>query len=123
MGALGSSGTSTLFEAGGFCGCLTAGWSSDRLFGAKRGPVCILYALGILVSIFLFWMVPAGYVVFDWITIFMMGFAVFGPQMLIGMCASELCHKRAAATANGFVGWIAYIGACCVRISDGIGHR
>lgn len=110
-GALGSSGTSSLFEAGGFCGCLIAGWSSDRLFKAKRGPVCILFALGILCSIFLFWMVPPGYIILDWITIFFMGLTVFGPQMLIGIFASEICHKKAAATANGFVGWVAYIGA------------
>lgn len=110
-GALGSSGTASLFEAGGFCGCLTAGWSSDRIFGAKRGPVCILFALGIFLSVFLFWMVPAGHLMLDWITIFLMGFTIFGPQMLIGIFASELCHKKAAATANGFVGWIAYIGA------------
>lgn len=110
-GALGSSGTSSLFEAGGFCGCLAAGWSSDRLFNAKRGPVCVLFSVGILISLLLFWMVPAGFIFLDWITIFLMGFTVFGPQMLIGMSASELCNKRAAATANGFVGWIAYIGA------------
>ena len=47
----------------------------------------------------------------DWMTIFLMGFMVYGPQMLIGIAASEICDKRAAATANGFVGWIAYIGA------------
>lgn len=110
-GALGSSGTSSLFEAGGFCGCLIAGWSSDRFFGARRGPVCVLFAIGIICSILLFWTVPPGYYVFDWISIFLMGFTVFGPQMLIGIAASELCHKRSAATANGFVGWIAYIGA------------
>jgi MFS transporter, OPA family, sugar phosphate sensor protein UhpC len=110
-GALGSSGTSSLFEAGGFCGCLVAGWSSDRLFNAKRGPVCVLFSLGIFASLLLFWMVPVGYLFLDWITIFLMGFTVFGPQMLVGMYASELCHKRAAATANGFVGWIAYLGA------------
>lgn len=109
--ALGSSGSSSLFEAGGFFGCLAAGWSSDRLFNAKRGPVCVLFALLIFLSLFLFWIVPAGFVFFDWMTIFFMGFSVFGPQMLIGMCASEICNKRAAATANGFVGWIAYIGA------------
>lgn len=108
---LASSGTSSLFEAGGFCGCLFAGWSSDKFFKAKRGPVCVLFALGILCSICLFWAVPADYAVLDSVTIFLMGFAVFGPQMLIGICASELCHKKAAATANGFVGWIAYIGA------------
>ncbi|MEI8125137.1 MAG: MFS transporter [Parachlamydiaceae bacterium] len=110
-GALGSSGTSSLFEAGGFFGCLSAGWMSDRLFGAQRGPVCVLFAVGILSSILLFWVVPPGYVALDWISIFLMGFTVFGPQMLIGIYASELCHKKAAATANGFVGWIAYIGA------------
>lgn len=110
-GALGSSGTSSLFEAGGFCGCLAAGWSSDRFFGAQRGPVCVLFAAGILCSVFIFWIVPQGFLVLDWIAIFLMGFMVFGPQMLIGMYASELCHKRAAATANGFVGWVAYLGA------------
>ncbi|MBA3721322.1 MAG: MFS transporter [Parachlamydiaceae bacterium] len=119
-GALGSSGTSSLFEAGGFCGCLAAGWSSDRLFGAKRGPVCVLFAVGILCSIFLFWIVPAGYIVLDWITIYLMGFAVFGPQMLVGICASELCHKKAAATANGFVGWVAYIGAAVAGYPMGL---
>ena len=30
---------------------------------------------------------------------------------LIGIAAVELAHKKAAATANGFVGWIAYLGA------------
>lgn len=119
-GVLGSSGTSSLFEAGGFFGCLTAGWSSDRLFKAKRGPVCLLFAAGILGSTLLFWLVPPGYIYLDWITIFLMGFAVYGPQMLIGVYASELCHKKAAATANGFVGWIAYIGAAVAGYPMGI---
>ena len=110
-GAFASSGTSSLFEAGGFCGCLFAGWSSDRFFKAKRGPVCVLFSLGILSSICFFWLMPAGFVYLDWIAIFLMGFTIFGPQMLIGICASELCNKKSAATANGFVGWIAYIGA------------
>lgn len=110
-GALGSSGTTSLFEAGGFCGCLIAGWMSDRFFKAQRVPTCILFSLGILTSIFLFWITPPGYMLIDWATIFLMGFMVYGPQMLIGIAASEICDKRAAATANGFVGWIAYIGA------------
>lgn len=110
-GVLGSSGTSSLFEAGGFCGCLLAGWSSDRLFGAKRIPVCLLYSIGIFCSILFFWLIPPGHLLLDWLTIAFMGFSIFGPQMLIGICASEICHKKAAATANGFVGWVAYIGA------------
>lgn len=108
---LSSSGISSLFEAGGFCGCLFAGWSSDKLFGAKRGPVSALFSVGILLSLLLFWYVPEGFALLDSISIFIMGFMIFGPQMLIGIFASELSDKRSAATANGFVGWIAYLGA------------
>ena len=39
------------------------------------------------------------------------GFFVFGPQMLIGIAAVELSHKKAAATSTGFIGWIGYLGA------------
>lgn len=39
------------------------------------------------------------------------GFFVFGPQMLIGIAAIELSHKKAAATSTGFIGWIGYLGA------------
>ena len=42
---------------------------------------------------------------------FVIGFLIFGPQMLIGIAATELSHKKAAGTATGFVGWLAYIGA------------
>lgn len=110
-GVFTSSGVSSFFEMGGLCGTLFAGWSSDRFFKAKRGPVCILFAFGILCSISLFWLTPPEYFILEWIAIFLMGFTIFGPQMLIGLCASELCNKKAAATANGFVGWIAYFGA------------
>lgn len=47
----------------------------------------------------------------DSFSIFMLGFCIFGPQMLIGVAAAELSHKKAAATATGFVGFFAYIGA------------
>lgn len=109
--ALGSSGISSFFEMGGFFGTLAAGWSSDRFFGAKRGPVCVLFALSIFTSIIFFMLVPPNYTALDSAAIFLMGFTIFGPQMLMGVYASELCHKKAAATANGFIGWIAYLGA------------
>ena len=47
----------------------------------------------------------------DGIIIFFIGFFIFGPQMLIGMVAAELTHKKAAATSSGFAGCFAYIGA------------
>ena len=41
----------------------------------------------------------------------LIGFWVFGPQMLIGLAAAESVNKKAACTANGFVGCCAYLGA------------
>jgi OPA family sugar phosphate sensor protein UhpC-like MFS transporter len=125
---LGASGISSLFEIGGILGSLSAGWASDYFFGAKRGPVNAMYALGMLGSVFLFWIVPKDYPMLDAIAVFLLGFTVFGPQMLIGMAAAELSHKDAAATATGFVGFIAYMGSAAAgyplgRIIDDFGWQ
>jgi OPA family sugar phosphate sensor protein UhpC-like MFS transporter len=106
-----ANGLVSLFEAGGLLGALCAGWASDRLFGAKRGPINVLFSFGMLLSAFLFWCIPQGYVWLDSMAIFMIGFTVFGPQMLIGVAAAELSHKKAASTSTGFAGCFAYIGA------------
>lgn len=108
-----ANGTVSMFEVGGFCGSLTAGWASDYFFSAKRGPVNVLFAVCMLISISIFWFVPTGedYRWVDAMAMFMVGFSIFGPQMLIGVCAAEFSHKNAAATSNGFVGCFAYMGA------------
>ncbi len=108
---IGANGCVSLFEVGGFFGSLAAGWSSDRLFGAKRGPINVLFSLGLFICIGLFWFVPQGYVWLDGLAMFLIGFMIFGPQMMIGLAAAELSHKKAAATSTGFVGFFAYIGA------------
>lgn len=106
-----ATGSVSLFEVGGLFGSLFAGWCSDYLFQARRGPVNVIFSLGMLFSILGFWYVPAGHPYLDSLAIFMMGFVIFGPQMLIGVAAAELAHKKAAATSTGFIGFIAYIGA------------
>ncbi|MBA3957057.1 MAG: MFS transporter [Parachlamydiaceae bacterium] len=108
---LGANGSVSLFEAGGFFGSLCAGWISDRLFQARRGPVNALFAIGLTMAVLLFWHVPQGYAWMDSCALFAIGFAIFGPQMLIGVAAAELAHKKASATATGLTGWVAYIGA------------
>ena len=108
---IGAVGCVSLFDAGGFFGSLAAGWSSDYFFKAKRGPVNVLFTLGTIISVALFWMTPAGLPLLDSILMFSIGFMVFGPQMMIGMAAAELSHKEAAATSTGFVGLFAYVGS------------
>ncbi len=101
----------SLFEVGGCLGSLTAGWASDRIFKARRGPISALFSLGVIFAVLAFWLSPGGSVVLDSVLLFIIGFLIFGPQMLIGMAAAELSHKKAAGTANGFVGLVSYLGA------------
>ena len=101
----------SMFEIGGLCGSLTAGWASDKLFQARRSPIIILFATGIALGVLFIWWLPPGTAWLDFTAIFMIGFMVFGPQMLVGMAATELAHKKAAATTTGFVGWFAYVGS------------
>lgn len=106
-----ANGSASIFEIGGLTGGLAAGWISDRLFKAKRGPVNAIYAAGIIGALLLFRAVPPGYPWLDSAAIFVLGFTVFGPQVLIGVAAAEVTHKNAVATSNGFIGLGAYLGA------------
>lgn len=99
------------FEVGGFFGMLVAGWISDKFFKGNRGPANILFSLLTFFAIFALWITPHGSFVFATSMMFVIGFFIFGPQMLIGVAAAELSHKKAAGTATGFIGWFAYIGA------------
>lgn len=109
--SIGANGCVSLFEVGGFFGSLAAGWFSDRLFHARRGPINVLFSIGMLIFIGLFWCIPVQYTWLDSTVMFLTGFAIFGPQMMIGLAAAELSHKRAAASATGFAGFFAYTGA------------
>ena len=99
------------FEIGGFFGCLAAGWLSDKIFQGRRGPINAIFAAFVIASVAALWYTPVGGVVFASSLMFLVGFFIFGPQMLIGVAAAELSHKKAAGTATGFIGWFAYVGA------------
>ena len=101
----------SMFEVGGFIGALVAGWGSDKLFNGNRGPMNLIFAMGILLSVGSLWLMPFFSYVMQAACFFTIGFFVFGPQMLIGMAAAECSHKNSAGAATGFVGLFAYMGA------------
>lgn len=99
------------FELGGFFGNLAAGWLSDKVFGGKRGPVNFLFSAFVMVALIGLWYTPHMALVFAGTMMFCVGFFIFGPQMLIGVSATELSHKKAAGTVTGFIGCFSYLGA------------
>lgn len=111
---IGANSMTTMIEVGGFFGNLCAGWASDRLFGAKRGPVNVLFSLGMVFGLLFFTTSAHGGASWlDSLSLALIGFMIFGPQMLIGVAAAELAHKNAIATSTGFVACISYLGAAC----------
>ncbi len=101
----------SLFEIGGFLGSLVAGWGSDKIFSGNRGPMILLFSMGIFLSVAALWLMPIASFALQAVCLFAIGFFVFGPQMLIGMAAAECSHKNSVGAATGFVGLFAYMGA------------
>ncbi|WP_318437352.1 MFS transporter [Photobacterium leiognathi] len=101
----------SLFEIGGFLGSLVAGWGSDKIFSGNRGPMILLFSMGVFLSVAALWLMPIVSFALQAVCLFAIGFFVFGPQMLIGMAAAECSHKDSVGAATGFVGLFAYMGA------------
>lgn len=107
-------------ELGGLVGSLVAGKASDWLISkgkpgegnvGKRVQVVMVYTVGIAAALFSFQAIPASQSALQWINVFMIGFFLYGPQMLIGLCGAELVGPDSVGASEGFLGWIAYLGA------------
>jgi OPA family sugar phosphate sensor protein UhpC-like MFS transporter len=108
------------FEGGGFLGCLAAGWGSDRFFQGKRVPYMVLCAPAVGAILLSLWIYKESFFYIDGILMALVGFFIFGPQMLVGLAASEFVDKKAACTANGFAGCFAYCGAAAAGYPLGV---
>eukprot|EP00891_Asterochloris_glomerata_P002463 jgi/Astpho2/2463/Aster-04188 len=106
-------------ELGGLFGSLLAGRISDKLIAnnpkggnvGKRVQVVIGYTVGVAAMLLAFWNTPASLPWLQWATVFMIGFFLYGPQMLIGLCGAELVGPESVGASEGFLGWVAYLGA------------
>lgn len=107
-------------ELGGLFGSLIAGKLSDILVNrsggrggavGKRVQVIIAYTIGIAAMLAAFAATPASASWLQWATVFMIGFFLYGPQMMIGLCGAELVRPESVGASQGFLGWVAYLGA------------
>lgn len=98
------------FELTGIFGALLAGWLSDKVFKTSRGKVNVLFMFLVTVMFYLFWYAEPG-TFFAIAGLPLVGFFIYGPQMLVGVSAADFASKRAAATATGLTGLFGYLGA------------
>jgi sugar phosphate permease len=109
-----------VLPAGGIAGALVAGWATDRFFQGRRAPVItgFLVLLGLL-SVTYEWMARTS-LVGTIVLLVLIGFSIFGPQvLLVGTAPADLARRGTAAAAAGFVNCMGYIGASAGDVVTG----
>ncbi len=109
-----------VYEWAGIPGTLLAGWASDKFFHGRRGPVSVIYMFFVTLAVYVYWQNPAGRFWVDSAALFVIGFLIYGPVMLIGVSAVDMVPKKAAGTAAGFTGFFGYMfGAVIAEVGIG----
>ncbi|CAI8752556.1 MFS transporter [Pseudomonas sp. IT-P294] len=113
VGKVGAAIIPTSFELAGLLGPILLGLASDKLFGARRMPACVLSLLVLTVSLALFMgALHTGSVMLVVALLFVMGLTLYGPDSMIsGAAAIDFGTAKAGATAAGFVNGCGSVGA------------
>ena len=95
---------------GGNLGMIFWGWATDHIFKSKAHHTSAVCMVGVALCIVAFWLVPTSA---PWwvmlIPFTLLGFCIYGPQALLGICAAQHATNRASATANGILGIFGYL--------------
>lgn len=113
VGKVGAAIIPTSFELAGLLGPILIGLASDKLFGARRMPACVLSLLALTVTLALFMgALQTGSVLLVVALLFVMGLTLYGPDSMIsGAAAIDFGKAKAGATAAGFVNGCGSVGA------------
>ncbi|MDU9389001.1 hypothetical protein RTI28_00135 [Pseudomonas sp. zfem002] len=113
VGKVGAAIIPTAFELAGLLGPIMIGLASDKLFGARRMPACVISLVLLTLVLALFMgALHSGSVVLVVALLFVMGLTLYGPDSMIsGAAAIDFGTARAWATAAGFVNGCGSVGA------------
>jgi OPA family sugar phosphate sensor protein UhpC-like MFS transporter len=96
----------------GIIGAIAFGFSSDKIFKARRPPTNLIFAIVELAGLVMVFFGPTGRPAFMTFAFFVYGFGLTGlVTSLGGLFALDIAPKRAAGAAMGFIGVFSYIGA------------
>lgn len=98
-----------LYEYAGIFGMLASGYLSDKVFKGHRAPPMLLFLVGVLIAIVVYWQNPAGNPIVDNICLIAIGFLIYGPVMMIGLQAADLVLNVATGTATELTGLFGYL--------------
>ena len=101
------------FELAGIAAPIIAGFVSDKLFGARRVPVCVISLLALVVCLLSFSsLTETGNLPLLALGFFLIGLTLYGPDAIISSTAAlDTGKERYGATVVGFVNGLGSIGA------------
>jgi len=112
-----------LFELAGPASVLLAGVLSDKLFGSRRNPICVVCLLGSGLLLCFFDKLPHT----AWMLggcLFVLGLLLFPPDSLVsGTAAVDFGTREGASTAAGLINGCGSIGAIVGGTIPGIFHQ
>ncbi|MBE8720631.1 glycerol-3-phosphate transporter [Sphingobacterium pedocola] len=100
--------SASFYELAAIPGTILCGVLSDKVFSGRRAPVTVIYMTLTFIAVFIYWTAPGTN---QWIvnlSLWAIGFLIYGPVMLIGVQALDLVPKKAAGTAAGLTGLFGY---------------
>ena len=87
----------------------------------RRIKIVMLYVVGMAAALAALHACPAGNPALQAAIICMLGFTIYGPQMLIGLSGAELVSPAAVGASQGILGWIGE-GGLGLKLQRGGGH-
>ena len=106
-------------EIAGILGGLFAGYLADRFFKNRYSVVNSLYMLGLAGGLWFLYASPTQGVYANALILSVVGFLVYGPQMLAAVSAASYAPRHCAAAATGFNGLFGYLGASISGVVTG----
>jgi len=108
------------FEIAGVFSVLLGGYCSDKVFGSKRMPVCVI-ALAVLgIGLLFFTQIPPN----RWLLLLVymfIGLLLYAPDSIIsGTAAQDFGTRQGASTATGFVNGCGSVGAIVGGVIPGV---
>ncbi|GFH31941.1 MFS domain-containing protein [Haematococcus lacustris] len=78
----------------------------------SAGLLCLqTYVVGVVGVLAALKAVPPEARWLQWLVVAALGFCIYGPHVLIGLCGAELVSKSAVGASQGLLGLVAYMGA------------
>ncbi|MCH2202078.1 MAG: MFS transporter [Fuerstiella sp.] len=97
---------------GAIAGSYVSGWATDRYFGSRRAPVTCILLIALALLSLAYDPVARSSVPATMVLLVLIGFCIYGPQvLLVGTAPADLARRGTSAAAAGFVNCMGYLGA------------